>query len=187
MKKSLFVTILLTCLASATFAQANFGVKGGLNLYNINNKNGDNLNSKAGIHLGLLAHLHVTERFALQPELYYSMQGAENGGANVNLNYINVPLLFQYMFDNGFRLQAGPQVGILTSARLKNDGESVGVKSAYNSLEFGLPLGVGYVSPSGFGVDARYHLGLSNIREDDNNKAMNRGFQLGVFYLFKHE
>jgi hypothetical protein len=46
---------------------------------------------------------------------------------------------------------------------------------------------VGYVSPSGFGVDARYHLGLSNIREDDNNKAMNRGFQLGVFYLFKHE
>ncbi|MFT4833011.1 MAG: hypothetical protein ACI815_002675 [Psychroserpens sp.] len=40
---------------------------------------------------------------------------------------------------------------------------------------------------SGFGVDARYNYGISNINEDDSSKAYNRGFQVGVFYLFKHK
>jgi hypothetical protein len=47
---------------------------------------------------------------------------------------------------------------------------------------------VGYVhTASGFGVDARYNLGLSNINESDAVKSTNRGVQVGVFYLFKHK
>jgi hypothetical protein len=34
----------------------------------------------------------------------------------LRLNYINVPVL-QYMFGDGFRLQTGPQLGILTNAK----------------------------------------------------------------------
>ena len=78
-------------------------------------------------------------------------------------------------------------MGLLTGAHYKEKGNSTDVKGSYNSVEFGIPLGVGYVSPSGFGIDARYHLGLSNINENDMNKAYNRGIQFGLFYLFNHD
>jgi hypothetical protein len=183
--------VMMILTAVSVHAQTNFGVKGGLNLYNLSDDSDDNSDMKAGIHLGILAHIHMSDNFALQPELTYSMQGAKSefdgDKTTINLNYINVPLLFQYMFDNGFRLQAGPQVGILTSAKLKVGNETEDVKDGFNSLDFSLPLGVGYISPSGFGVDARYNIGLSNVSEDDNNKVFNRGLQLGVFYLFSHD
>jgi hypothetical protein len=189
MKIVLAVVIMALFTISAN-AQANFGAKAGLNLYKISADEGDNSDMKAGFHIGMLAHIHMSDNFALQPELVYSSQGAktevDGDKVNFNLNYVNVPLLFQYMFDNGFRLEAGPQIGFLASAKYKNDGNSVDIKEGFNSIEFGVPLGVGYISPSGFGVDARYNIGLSNINETDNVKAHNRGFQLGVFYQFNH-
>lgn len=187
MKTKFLVAIALMAI-SATVSAQEFGVKGGLNLYKIGVDAGDKTDLKPGFHLGVLAHIHMSDQFALQPELVYSMQGAktENDGDDwsVNLNYVNIPLMFQYMFDNGFRIQAGPQLGFLASAKNKADGNSVDVKDGYNSIEFGIPFGVGYISPSGFGVDARYNLGLSNINEDNDSKAYNRGIQVGVFYQF---
>ena len=88
----------------ASQAQVNLGVKGGLNLYKISVDEGDNTDMKPGVHLGLLTHIHVTEQFALQPEIMYSVQGAKSeldgDERKINLNYVNIPLLFQYMFDN---------------------------------------------------------------------------------------
>jgi hypothetical protein len=82
------------------------------------------------------------------------------------------------MFDNGFRLQAGPQWGFLVSADNKDD---------INPIDFGVGFGVSYIIPStGFGIDARYNLGLSNINKDDVVKSTNRGLQLGLFYIFGH-
>ena len=105
-----------------------------------------------------------------------------------NLDYINVPILLQYMFDNGFRLQAGPQVGFLLNAKTEAAGVEVDYKDESNTVDFGIGAGVGYVHPpTGFGVDVRYNLGLSNINESDAVKSYNRGFQVGVFYLFKHK
>ncbi len=191
MKTLLMTAAALLMAASTTFSQANFGVKGGLNLYKVTADEGDEADMKAGLHLGVLAHIHLSDQWALQPEVVYSMQGAKSevDGDDVkfNANYINVPLLFQFMFDNGFRLQAGPQLGILASAKAKSGSTSIDVKDGMNSIEFSVPVGVGYISPSGFGVDLRYHLGLSNINENDNNEAFNRGFQLGVFYQFRHD
>lgn len=182
--------VALACSIGAN-GQVNVGVKGGLNLFNVKSQQNDNSGSLPGVHLGFLTHIHITEQFALQPELFYSVQGGktETDGATrkLNLGYLNMPLMFQYMFDNGFRLQAGPQLGILTSAKSKSNGNSTNVKGSFNSLEFGIPVGVGYVSPSGFGVDVRYHVGASNIREDDENKAYNRGVQIGLFYLLRHD
>ena len=58
----------------------------------------------------------------------------------------------------------------------------------FNSVDFALGGGIGYVNPpTGFGVDARYNLGLSNINKNGSVKSTNRGFQLGVFYLFNHK
>ena len=186
---ALATTLLVTTAVNAQ--DINIGVKGGLNVYNINNDNNSEYDSKLGFHAGLIGHIHLTRQFAVQPELVYSVQGAKytNGGieSKLNLGYINVPVLLQYMFDNGFRLQAGPQVGFMLNAKTEIGDVKTDVKDNFKTVDFGLGFGAGYVTTSGFGIDARYNLGLSNINENDAVKSTNRGFQLGVFYLLKHK
>jgi len=183
----LILAILLT--GSANAQHVNIGIKGGLNVYNIHNDNGVKYDSKTGLHLGLLGHIHLEKEWAVQPELVYSSQWAKynfpNSETRVNLDYINVPVMLQYMFDNGFRFEAGPQVGFLVNAKT---GNKIDVTDHYKSIDFGIGLGIGYIKPStGFGVDARYNIGVSDITENNEVKSTNRGFKLGVFYQFKHK
>ena len=185
---ALLLSVLISSAATAQHQHPNIGIKGGLNLYNIDGNGKSDL--KTGLHLGLLSHIHLAKDFAFQPEILYSAQGTKNGGSDnsLNLDYINIPLLFQYMFDNGFRIQAGPQVGFLVNAKTKSGNTTVNVKDGYNSLDLGLSIGGSYVFvDTGFGLDARYNHGLSNIYDSNTLNATNRGFQLGIFYLFGHK
>ena len=187
--RTYFITLITALLLSgAVSAQhVNYGIKGGLNGYKVNFENNAKMDTRLGYHLGFFGHIHLSQRFGLQPELLYSNQGAnfevDGGNNDLSLGYINVPVLFQYMFDNGFRLQAGPQLGLLLHAKAgENDA-----KNDFNTPEIGLSVGTSYVHPpTGFGVDLRYNHGLSNILDDSAVKATNRGFQFGVFYLFNH-
>ncbi len=91
------------------------------------------------------------------------------------------------MYDNGFRLEAGPQLGILTSANSEISNSNTNVKSNYKSTDIGLVVGMSYVKPStNFGFDIRYNHGLTNINESDAVEHYNRGMQFGLFYLFQH-
>lgn len=199
MKFYVGVAIAAVSLCSTVVAQQvskekfiNIGIKGGLNVFNINNNNNVNYDSKLGVHAGLIGHIHLTRQIALQPEIVYSAQGAKfNAGGvttKINLGYINVPLMVQYMFDNGFRLQAGPQLGFLANAKDKTNNTSIDRKDLYKKVDVALGAGIGYVEPSsGLGIDVRYNLGLTDISESTAFKSTNRGFQVGLFYLFQHK
>jgi hypothetical protein len=92
------------------------------------------------------------------------------------------------MFDNGFRLEAGPQLGFLIGAKNEVGDVEVDVKDNFKTVDFAVTAGASYVHvPSGFGVNARYNLGISKINENGANDMTNRGFQVGVFYLFQHK
>ena len=185
MKLNLITVLALIMVVGTTTAQSvNMGIKGGLNVYSISGTNEASYDAKPSFYVGLLAHIHMSDHFAMQPEAVFSSQGAKYGNnLKLDLNYANFPMLFQYMFDNGFRLQAGPQLGFLVSA--KADGKVI--KNNLKSADVGFTVGASYVHPpSGFGVDARYNHGLISINEDNAVDLYNRGFQLGVFYLFKH-
>lgn len=170
--------LLLSGVASAQ--HINIGVKGGLNAYTITEGFVLDNDLKLGWHLGLIGHIHLINPIALQPEVVFSMQGSKD----TNLNYINVPFMFQYMYDNGFRIQAGPQFGVLVSAK----SQDINVKDDYETFDMALGVGLSYVNPvTNFGVDVRYNHGLSNINKNTEAKLYNRGFQAGVFYLFNHQ
>lgn len=188
MKLSAILAALVAVFMMTGTTQAqhfNIGIKGGLNLYSLNSDIDNAYDVKPSFHIGLLGHIHITNHFAIQPEVVFSAQGTKYGdNLNLNLNYVNAPVLFQYMFDNGFRLQAGPQVGFLVAA--KADGEDV--NRNFKSIDFGMAVGASYVHPpSGFGIDARYNHGITTIAETENVDTYNRGFQVGVFYLFRHK
>jgi hypothetical protein len=182
--------ILISGIASAQHANSpaghvNFGIKGGMNLYDIHNDDNTNYDLKTGYHFGFLGHIHFNKQFAIQPEIVYSNQGAKYSSTNYILDYLNVPVLFQYMFDNGFRLQAGPQAGFVIRAKSKIGNDITDNRDAYKTIDFGVSIGASYVfPPTGFGIDARYNLGFTNINKSNTVHSTNRGFQFGLFYIF---
>ncbi|MDZ7719895.1 MAG: porin family protein [Balneolaceae bacterium] len=181
------ITMLFMAVSTVSAQNINIGTKIGLNSYTINSDNNSDFDSRIGIHAGLLGHIHLNSQFALQPEIVYSMQGAKSGNNELKLDYINVPVIIQYMFDNGFRFQAGPQLGLLVNAKAEHNNSSNDIKDDFKSVDAGLSFGVGYVHPpTDFGIDLRYNLGLNDISESSNVESTNRGFQIGVFYLFNH-
>ncbi len=86
--------------------------------------------------------------------------------------------MLQYMFDNGFRLEAGPQLGLMVSNDNNND--------IFKSTNVGLGFGLNYLTYSGFGVGGRYILGLSKINEPIAAEAKSRNIQLSIFYMLDH-
>lgn len=186
----------ITGIASAQHGNSpagnvNIGIKGGLNLYDVHHDVKTENDLKVGFHFGMLGHIHINEFWAIQPEIVFSTQGSkykiDDKVTKYNLSYINVPVLLQYMFDNGFRLEAGPQVGFLIIAKAKNDQNTIDFKDDLKLIDFALSLGASYIfPPTGFGVDARYNFGLSNINKTGTVHSTNRGVQLGVFYIFGH-
>jgi|GEM_PF-78281 len=188
MKKFLFVSILSLSAILSQAQHTDWGVKGGFNFSNMSYENSTNPDLRFSGHLGVLAHVHLTRQFAVQPELLFSGQGAREtiSGTKytIALNYINLPILGQIMVGNGWRLETGPQFGTRVSAKLKEGGNSRDIGDGFKTFDFGWVFGVGYLTGSGFGVDARYNYGISNIN-DGSEGVHNRVFAVGVFYQLR--
>jgi hypothetical protein len=188
--KKIFICLLSLAATATASAQtkAKLGLKAGLNIASTSNTESGESGSKAGAHAGVLAHIHLTPAVALQPELVYSNQGGEFNGVKVNLHYVNIPVNLQYNFNNGFRIQTGPQVGFLVGVDDREDGNETNYFSTddFKSTDVSWTLGLGYLSNSGLGIDGRYNLGLSKINADPTRggKTTNRVFQIGLFYMF---
>lgn len=187
--KRLVLPILLVAIVQFVNAQrpnVEFGIKGGINAANFNFDPSQNTDGRLGLHLGLLAHIHLSEHLAIQPEAVISGQGAEYGDDEENkFTYLNIPVLAQVMVGKGFRLQTGPQLGFLMSAKAENGDTEVDIDDNFNKVDFSWAFGASYIFPSNFGLDARYNLGVSNVNENDNVKIRNRVWQFGVFYQFR--
>lgn len=189
MKKISLFLCALSITATIFAQQAAIGLKAGLNVANLSNSSGYDMGSKLGFNGGLLAHIHLAPSLALQPEAVYSNQGAKytvNGTEHeLNLNYINIPVQLQYMFNNGFRLQTGPQVGFLAGVKDKVGDAETGYFTSqdFKTVDFSWSAGLGYLSPSGLGVDGRYNFGISDVNNVGSNVLKNNVFQLGLFYM----
>ncbi len=191
MKKIFFLTAMLTgsLLIKAQKAHVELGLKGGLNVATLSSPAYNSIDSRISANFGGLAHIHLSKEIAIQPELLFSGQGAkqtkEGKEFKTNLNYLQIPVLLQYLIGTGFRLETGPQFGFLLSANSKVDNVTTDVNYAYKTMDVAWVFGAGYLTPSGFGIDARYNLGLSNINDISATKINNRVFSIGIFYQFE--
>ncbi len=187
MKKTLIAAMaIVICIFTATAQKTAIGFKAGVNFATLSNDASPNpYKMKTDLHAGVLAHIHLTNQWAVQPEVVYSGQGGKTSVGDLNLGYLNVPVLVQYMFSNGFRLQTGPQAGILLSAKSKYNNITLERKDQIDDYDFAWTAGVGYKSAGGLGADARYNLGLSNINNSTGGSLKNSVIQVGLFYQFK--
>jgi hypothetical protein len=193
MQKKIFAFPIALFLCSAFTLQAqvnvNFGVKGGANFSTFTGSEAPEANALIAPHLGGLAQITIGEdnegfiSYALQPEIFYSVQGAKLSDQKNVLSYVNIPLMIQrYVASSGFYIETGPQVGFLISAKAKAGGVSADVKSEMKSVDFALNVGLGYKFGSGFGINARYSAGLTSI--DKNGSDVKNGtIAAGLFYV----
>ena len=196
-------------MSSLAFAQT-FGVKGGMNVSSLSNDGGlDDSKSKIGFNAGLFMNMPIAAEFSIQPEILYNNLGSKviltetTIGENDytaeyarHLDYISVPVMFQYNATPSFYLEAGPQFSFLIDARDKYKSTKNGSttnsdtkdlnKDAFNTFDFGLGLGAGYWITPKLGINARYVAGFSDIYKDNSGDAVkNNNFQVGLAYKFK--
>lgn len=107
--KLILLGMLATLIVSNTNAQkTSFGVRGGVNFYNVTGKtnNGDKLDNKIrpGYNLGINAEIPIGIDFYVQPGVIYSTKGAKDlFGAEygIKIGYIEVPVNLLYKPDIG--------------------------------------------------------------------------------------
>jgi hypothetical protein len=183
--KTILFAILLLSLSVLTRAQdTHFGIKAGMNVSSLDVKDGVDWDSRVGVHIGGLAHVHLSPHFGVQPELVFSQQGGESGNTKWKINYLNIPVLFQYMTGTGFRFQTGPQLGFAVSSEVKDGDVEMDNDDDVNTMDLSWSFGASYLFPGGLGIDARYNHGISDIYEPSNWEVRNRVFQIGLFYQF---
>ena len=189
MKKLFLTAAAVFAFGFANAQEVKFGAKAGLNMSDINGDNVSNSDSRLSFHVGGFAEIKLADKFAIQPELVYSVQGTkfDTGGSDdlvYDLQYINLPVMFKYYVAEQFSLEAGPQVGFLTTAKLKLGDDSEDIKDSLKSTDFGFNLGAGYNFTENISASLRYNIGLSDIPDSDDADAKNSVLSLSVGYKF---
>lgn len=173
--------LLLLALVLATAAQAQLGVKAGLNVAVLD---GDNLGStstryKTYYHAGLLYEAQLIGPLSVQPELLYSLQGASFkdafGSYDTKLHYLTVPVLAKLTLGPVF-VEAGPQFGLLLSeeaggeVRVSSSGN--GPYSSYKRGDLSLCAGGG-LELGNLLLGARFNAGVNDINDVRNLSGAN--------------
>ncbi|MGJ8550466.1 porin family protein [Winogradskyella wichelsiae] len=212
MKKLLLITAVAALGFSNVNAQeVNFGAKAGLNFSSFSGDDTEELDGLTSFHIGGVAEISISDKFSVQPELLYSIQGASaedsysefgysgSSESTVKLSYLNIPIMAKYYIAEGFSVEAGPQIGLLLSAKEDYEysetfeGETFSesgdedVKDSYKGIDLGFNFGLGYKMDSGLNFSARYNLGLSNIYDgegSDDYSINNNVLQVSVGFFF---
>lgn len=188
MKKLVLSLALIAGISATANAQARIGLKAGGSLTNLVGSDVNSAANKFGFHGGLVANLAFGDALSVQPEVLFSMKGYQSPNSSkdkVNLTYIDVPVMLQYNAD-GLFFEAGPQLGFLASAKVTDGTNNRDIKSAFNSVDFGYAVGLGYKLETGPMVGLRYNGGITSAFKDvagTTVKARNSAFQLYVGYM----
>ncbi len=155
-----------------------FGIKGGYNLTNIYGagKGFFNPNYLNTYHAGVYGQVGFNSFSSVQVELLYSRKGYianfnSVGGPAYNesqrttrLDYLELPILYVGNFTKNFSFHIGPQVALLTNARVYDQGIAIAT-GGFNALDYGAVAGLeARFGPARLGV--RYDLGLGNVYKD---------------------
>jgi len=187
MKKFLTIVALVFASSLGVYAQGlSGGAKAGLNFADVT-YSGSGSYSSPGIrpdfHVGGYLTFMFTEHLGLQPELLYSGQGAKSGSSKLKINYITVPILVRFNVNKVLSFHAGPQIGILTSAKVKSGSSSIDYKDNYKSSDVGIAIGTTVDLPMKLNFTFRLIKGITDINDTGSSlEVRNFNIQLSVGY-----
>lgn len=176
--KKLILIVFTSIICTSLSAQGlDFGIKAGANFATFSDATG--FSNKTGFVFGVFAGAKLGESVGLQADLLYSQQGAKFDGGEIDLNYVNVPVVLKYYITESINLQAGPQFGFVVDDNFK---ELPGSIAEAESFDLTGVAGIGFELPLGIRASGRYHFGLTKVNKSDGGK--NAVFTLALGYSF---
>lgn len=192
MKKAFLFIFILILMGQFSYAQKEFGVKGGVNYSNASYSgfpSGSgiaNPSYKIGYHLGAFSAFKLYKVLSVAPELLISEKGVHGMGAT----YISLPLLLNIRINQLFLIEAGPEFDVLlVGGTLFNPHK---YQTFDNGIETGIDIGIKADINENLGAYLRYNYGLSSVMDiqftDQNGnstnkvKMYNRNIQISVGY-----
>ena len=197
MKKHTVLILFVFLLAGrmGTAQNLSFGPMAGLNVTTLSGK--DNTSSKAGLLAGGFFNYSSKNWFGVGVQFLYNQMGAKLDAPTeeINLNYLQVPVLFTYYFSGqnapgSFRPKVfvGPHVNFLLNAKNKQGSDLNPNNLYYKNTELGVTLGGGFnyalANQMWINVDARYGIGLTDATQAPITDITNRGLGLTVGLSF---
>jgi len=174
-------------IVNYTNAQTSVGIKGGLNFGHLSGFNGD---ARTSGHLGVFINHPISNKWSIQPELLYNGKGTHYFDAGeertIALDYISIPVMFQYNAARQLYFEFGPELGLLASAQDKGPrGDNINAKPDFRNNEIALNLGIGFEATNKLGFYGRYSFGLTDVSLFDNIVDHTQTAQLGVSYKLR--
>ena len=196
--KTNLLSLILLSLSTFSFAQMEYGVKGGVGLSNTTIVHGVS-KERVGFLAGGVAKYQLTtrnENHYLQAEVLYTTQGEyslyKEGGDKYKafLNYINIPIMYKYYFDDqgkDFFVEGGPQLGFKVSEKF-DENEPERTNNVPKSFDLAFNIGGGYSIDRKYEINLRYQYGLIDTYDYtrwDNGTNRSSFLTLGLTYFFK--
>jgi hypothetical protein len=194
--KKVYLTIALMIIsvisinAQETTNKSTAGIKGGYNLSSVSFDGSSETEKLHGFHIGVYGESFIGKNISIQPEILYSQQGYKiidgNTTYSQKLDYVNIPLMLKLYPVKSFFLEAGPQIGFSISHKETFDSGFVLYDTSKefepSNFDWGVNVGAGFKSDAGISLGARYHLGQSDIYDED--KPKNRVWQVYLGFDF---
>ncbi len=162
MRKLIFFFITTFVVTSVSAQGLDLGIKAGANFANITDASG--LSNKTGFVFGAFAGAKLNDKLGIQGDLLYSQQGAEFNGGEIDLTYVNIPVVLKYFVTENLNLQAGPQFGFVVDDNVKEVFNSLAEAESFDLTGV---IGAGYEFPFGIRVSGRYHFGLTDVTKSN--------------------
>ncbi len=175
-----FILIVLTAFltTSVISQEIDLGLKAGANFASITDASG--LSNRTGFLIGVFAGVKFSDKLGIQGDLLYSQQGAKLDPKDIDLNYINVPIVLKYYLVQGFNLQAGPQFGFIVD---DNITDVLGNVIEAESFDLAGVLGLGYDFPFGIRIEGRHNFGLTDVFNSIKGKNSVTSIAIGYSFL----
>jgi hypothetical protein len=173
---------ILFLLCGTLYAQQNsdgvFSLKPSLGI-NACQVHGDNYSgfNKAGVFGGVTVNAKINPRSSFDLGFYFSQKGARHnpnpakGDYNqyrLNLNYIDLPLSFNYLLNKEYFITLGPSVAYLAGYYEEINYVNYTGEYHFNSLEYGINAGLGKKIKEKFFVEVRTSNSIASIRPYGN-------------------
>lgn len=174
-----------------------YGIKAGVNISSMSNgmEFDPGFGMGVGGRIGAVANFHWGQRtakslpgtgwFGLQPELMYSYQSVKTDGGNINMSYIQLPVMLKIYPLAALSVEVGPEFNYLIATSPKKitvDGATASIGDCHG-FTMGAGIGVAYEFKQGLMVGGRYSLGFTDMAK--NLKWKNNGnIQITLGWLF---
>ncbi|MGZ5479920.1 MAG: porin family protein [Candidatus Aminicenantales bacterium] len=162
-------------------ADVKFGIKGGVNVANVNGNFADNVTnwkSRVGFCAGIFLEFNLGRILTIQPEVLYTMKGAEatlaegvlTGTGKLRFDYLEIPILLKVRIPTGDVhpfIFAGPAIGFNLKAAFQDITGSSSDVAGMNKVDYSAVFGGGLQLGRSIHIDARYTLGLQKLEVPD--------------------